>query len=194
MLNYPIEVVGLKNSNVTGSSLTTYKSNGTGYVPDKVYKLEFVAPFSGSSFTYFNGSTKDSRYSSTAEISYDVYNTTNGNLRQTTTRDGITTAYLWDSSGNYPMAEVKGATYSLISAQDGKTCSYSSNTLWTDLNTLAPNAMINTYGYYPLIGLKYATNPKGTITYYDYDTFGRLRLVRNADYHLVNRYKYNYKQ
>lgn len=196
MLNYPIEVVSVKNNNVIGSNLTTYKANGSGYVPDKVYKLEFGTPFSYSGFTNFSGvdANKDNRYSTTAEISYDLYNSTKGNLLQMTARDGITTAYLWDSSGNYLMAQVKGAPYSQIIAQDGKACSYSSNALWTDLNSLAPGAMINTYGYYPLVGLKYTTNPGGTITYYDYDALGRLRLVRNADYHLVNRYKYNYKQ
>ena len=193
MINYPIEVLNLKNNNITGGSLTSYKVNGSSYVPDKEYILECSAPFSSGSFTYFNGSTKDSHYSNTAELSYDVYNSTNGNLRQTTSRDGITTAYLWDSYGNYPMANVKGATYSQISAQDGKICSYSSKTLWTDINSLVPSAFINTFGYYPVVGLKYTTNPKGVVTYYDYDTFGRLRLVRNDDYHLLNRYKYNYK-
>jgi len=193
MLNYPIEVVNLKNNNVIGSELTTYKANGSNYVPDKVYSLESSAPFSSGSFTYFNGSTKDIHYSSTAELSYDVYNSANGNLRQTTSRDGITTAYLWDSYGNYQMANVKGATYSQISAQDGKICSYSSKTLWTDINSLVPSAFINTFGYYPVVGLKYTTNPKGVITYYDYDSFGRLKLIRNDDYHILSRYKYNYK-
>lgn len=193
MLNYPIEVVNLKNNNVIGSELTTYKANGSNYVPDKAYSLESSAPFSSGSFTYFNGSTKDSHYSSTAELSYDVYNSTNGNLRQTTSRDGITTAYLWDSYGNYPMANVKGATYLQISAQDGKICSYSSKTLWTDINSLVPSAFINTFGYYPMVGLKYTTNPKGVITYYDYDSFGRLKLIRNDDYHILSRYKYNFK-
>ena len=193
MIDYPVEVLSLKNNNVTGSTLTTYKANGISYVPDKVYSLETSAPFSSSSFIYFNGSTKDSHYSSMAELSYDVYNSTNGNLRQTTSRDGITTAYLWDSYGNYPMANVKGATYSQISSKDGKVCSYSSKTLWTDINGLVPNAFINTFGYYPVIGLKYTTDPKGVITYYEYDSFGRLKLIRNDDYHILNRYKYNYK-
>lgn len=191
-MNYPVETVSLKNNNVTGSSLTTYKINGTSYVPDKLYKLEFTVPFPVSSFTFFNGSARDSRYASTPEVSYDAYNTANGNLRQITSRDGITTAWLWDLYGNYLMAEINGAAYTQVSSLDGKAISYESKDLWTGLNSLVPDALINTYGYYPLTGLKNATDPKGTTTKYEYDTFARLKLVRNDDNHLVRLYKYNY--
>jgi len=187
-----VEVVSLKNNNVTGSALNTYRVNGTSYVPDKLYKLEFAAPFPVSGFTYFNGSARDSRYGTTPEVSYDTYNTTNGNLRQITSRDGITTAWLWDLYGNYLMAEINGATYTQVSSLDGKASSYESKDLWTGLNSLVPDALINTYGYYPLTGLKNATDPRGTTTKYEYDTFARLKLVRNDDNHLVRLYKYNY--
>jgi len=194
MINYPVEVTSLNNNNIIGSTLTTYKANGSSYVPDKVYSLESSSSFPGGSFTYFNGSIKDSRYGSTPELSYDFYNSTNGNIRQTTAHDGLTTAYLWDSGGNYSMAYVKGATYSQISSQDGKTNTYSSKVLWTDLNSLVPGAFITTYGYYSLVGIKDQTDPKGVTTSYVPDSFGRLKLIRNDDEHILNRYKYNYKQ
>jgi len=194
MLNYPIEIIDIKNGYIVGSKLTTYKINGSSYVPDKVYKLEFTTPFSVSGFTYFDGLTKDSHYGATPEISYDLYNTTNGNQRQTTTRDGITTAYLWDSNGIYPMSQVKGATYSQINTQDGKACTYSSNTLWTDLNNIAPKAVVNTYEYYPLIGLKCITDPRGVTTNFNYDDFSRLLNIKDYNGNLQKTYNYHYKQ
>lgn len=193
-INYPVETISLKNNNVTGGSLTTYKQVGTSYMPDKLYKLEFTVPFPVSGFTFFNGLTRDSRYSTQPEISYDYYNTSNGNLRQITSRDGITTAWLWDASGNYLMAEVNGATYSQVSHHDSLPCSHDSKNLWNGLNNSVPGAMITTYGYYPLTGLKNTTNQQGTTTKYEYDSFARLKLIRDDDSHLINFYKYNYKK
>ena len=138
--------------------------------------------------------TRDSRYSTQPEISYDFYNTSNGNLRQITSRDGITTAWLWDASGNYLMAEVNGATYSQVSHHGSLPCSHDSKNLWNGLNNSVPGAMITTYGYYPLTGLKNTTNQQGTTTKYEYDSFARLKLIRDDDSHLINFYKYNYKK
>jgi hypothetical protein len=113
MLNYPIEVISIKNNNVIGSNLTTYKANGTGYVPDKVYKSEFTTPFSFNSFTYFNGTdvNKDIRYGTIPETSYDLYNTTNGNLSQGTSRNGIVTSYLWSYNQTYPVANLTNGKF-----------------------------------------------------------------------------------
>lgn len=189
MLNFPIEQVQYRNSNITGAKLTTYKLNGTTYVPDKKYSLEIASPFSG--FTYFNGTTKDSRYG-TPEISYDYYNT-DGNVRQATGKDGIITSYLWDASGRYPIAQVNGATYSQISVQDGKTASYPSSTLFSSLSGLVPSAFISTYSYKPLIGTATVTDQRGRTIYYNYDQFNRLILIRDHDNNVLKEYCYNYK-
>lgn len=192
MLNYPVEQITLKNTNVTGAKLTTYKSNSGSYVPDKDYILEITAPFAESSFTNFNGTTKDSRYGSSPELTYNYYST-NGNLRQVTGRDGIPTSYLWDASGMYPMAQVKGATYSQISSNDGKNCSYASNTLWSSINSAVSSSLISTYSYNALVGMASLTNNQGVTSYYTYDTSGRLFLVRDDDKNIISKYRYAYK-
>ncbi|OJV14947.1 MAG: hypothetical protein BGO21_19975 [Dyadobacter sp. 50-39] len=197
MLNFPIEQVQLKNTSVTASSLNTYKSNANGsityYVPDKKFRFDVTTPLAESSFTYFNGTTKDSRYNTTAEISYDSYSPT-GNVRQALGRDGITTSYLWDASGVYPMAQVKGAAYATISSQDGKAASYSSSTLSSAIYGLAASALVTTYSYKPLLGIESVTDPSGKVTWYNYDSFGRLSDIRensNAG-NLVKSFHYNY--
>lgn len=192
MLNFPVEQVQFENSNITGAKLTTYKVNGGSYVPDKKYSLEIASPIAESVFTYFNGTAKDSRYGASPEISYDNYSTY-GNVRQLTAKDGVITAYLWDASGIYPMAQVKGAAYSQISAQDAKPAGYLSSTLFASLSGLAPSAFISTYSYKPLVGMCGATDARGRTTYYNYDQFNRLALIRDQDNNILKKYCYNFQ-
>lgn len=191
MLNYPIEETTLVNGSVTTSKLTTYKANSNGYVPDKVYSFETTTPLAASSFTTFNGTTKDARYGSTPELSYDEYNT-NGTVRQLTGRDGITTAYLWDATGSYPMAQVKGATWQQVSAYNGQAATTDSQTLFNNINSLVPNAFTTTFTYKPLYGLSSQTDPAGRKTSYEYDDFGRLKLVKDLQGNIVKKMEYHY--
>jgi len=193
MLNYPVEQITIKNNKFTGGTLTTFKANGTSpifYVPDKKYSLELTSPL--TSFTYFNGSSRDSHYGTSPDISYDSYSPT-GNLQQMTGRDNTPVSYLWDANGIYPLAQVQGASYSQISSLDRKASTYSSITLWSGLNTLASTALISTYSYKPLTGISSNTNPQGVTTYYTYDVSGRLFLVRDDDKNILTRYRHGYK-
>ncbi len=191
MLNYPIEETTLVNNNVTNSKLTTYKANSSSYVPDKVYSFETVTPLANSSFTAFNGTTKDSRYGQIPEISFDEYNP-NGTVRQLTARDGITTAYLWDATGNYPMAQVKGAAWQQVNAYNGQAATTDSQILFNNIKSLVSNAFTTTFTYKPLIGLTSQTDPAGRKTSYEYDDFGRLKLVKDLQGNIVKKMEYHY--
>jgi hypothetical protein len=121
------------------------------------------------------------------DIKYDRYDT-KGNIQQYTTIDGISTIYLWSYSGQYPIAEIKGATYqevetaakSAFGVASIDILSQKSSVTEAQLNnfrnhTSVKNAMITTYTYKPLVGMLTATDPRGVTTYYEYDTFGRLK-------------------
>lgn len=106
------------------------------------------------------------------------------------TKDGSDKlTYLWSYNGQYPIAEIRNATYAEISSAvksvfgTNVTIDALSGTLLPNeiklkdgsLQRALPNALITTYTYKPLIGISSITDPAGSTTYYDYDSYGRLK-------------------
>ena len=110
--------------------------------------------------------------------------------------------YFWGYNHKHPIAEITGASYSevtgrisestlnSIAAKDEPTPSD-----WTTLNNLRtqlPKALVTTYTYEPLIGIRKMTDPRGVVTEYEYDTFGRLKKVVQ-DGEAIESYEYHYR-
>ena len=51
-------------------------------------------------------------------------------------------------------------------------------------------ALVTTYTYSTIFGMTSMVDAAGTITYYDYDSHGRLQDVRDANNNIVKRYSY----
>ncbi|MCM1722608.1 hypothetical protein [Bacteroides ovatus] len=108
-----------------------------------------------------------------------------------------TTVYIWSYKGKYPIAKIKGATYSQVNSALGTSPESLSNNNAPDIDKLnalrskLPSSSINTYTYSPLIGLTTSTNPRGITTYFEYDSSGRL--VTTKDYSLNHIKKSYYK-
>jgi uncharacterized protein RhaS with RHS repeats len=69
----------------------------------------------------------------------------------------------------------------------------SDSTTINNLRTQLPNAQVTTYTYKPLVGMQSMTDPRGVVTNYNYDSFGRLKSVAKVgrqeewyDYHYKN--------
>lgn len=120
-------------------------------------------------------------------------------------KDGNNAVYLWSYGGQYLVAEILGATLeeveqSLSSVGISSIQSLSENKS-PDKSTLdklrnsayLKKSAVTTYEYQPAVGMVSMTNPQGIITYYEYDSFGRLNAVRDHDKNIVNRYYYNYQ-
>lgn len=147
---------------------------------------------------------------SRVDLVYDLYE--KGNIRQLTTLDGISTVYLWSYGGQYPIAEIKNATYTQVrDTLGGQTIvdnitksivlSDADNVKINNLRTSLSGAHVTTYTYKPLVGILSATDPSGITTYYDYDSFGRLKetyiykdnIVTSANKQIIQNYNYHYQ-
>ena len=119
------------------------------------------------------------------EVIYSRYDKF-GNVSEMELSDGMKISYIWSYQGQYPIAEIRNASYSdvLSQVQGGQTAidnitskltmSDNDSTIVNSLRTKLPNAMITTYMYKPLVGMTSMTIPSGVTTYYEYDIFGRL--------------------
>lgn len=129
---------------------------------------------------------------------YDNY----GNLIHYTDVDNMEVVCLWSYLGQYPIAEIRNATYEQVKAALGsppETISTtlnppSSENLRKKLDVIT-NAQVTTYTYNPLIGITSITDPQGLTTFYGYDSFGRLIEIyykENDKKHIIKTYQYNY--
>ena len=161
-----------------------------------IYKPERIDRLPETSITL---NSQSSYYQPEMYFSYD----NRGNVKESKSVSGnITTTYLWGYNYQYPIAEIKGAAYSDVTAKISES---SLNTIaakneptttdWTTINNLRtqlPNALVTTYTYKPLVGILTETDPRGMMTKYDYDSFGRLNKVTRAD-RVIETYDYHYK-
>jgi len=59
-----------------------------------------------------------------------------------------------------------------------------------NLRTQLPNALVTIYKYEPLFGISETTNPQGITVYYVYDSFGRLKEIKDGDGKKIEEYEY----
>lgn|GEM_PF-6127735 len=199
------------NLRVTQGQANTYLPGGKGLV-DKTFLLKNITALPIADFKLSNkaiGVTDfatnntnfsiDSRYEE--RISFDLYDTKN-NLIQITSTGSSPTSYLWGYNSQYPVAEIKNATYQQVKTALGITDSGDINlgagglsaAQKATLRANLPQAMITTYDYAPLIGMTSATDPNGVATFYEYDDLQRLKAIKDKDGNVLKTYEYHYKQ
>jgi len=150
---------------------------------------------SSTSFSLSGGSL-ESRLSYVYNDKCDRISITKDNTEKVT--------YLWAYNYMYPVAEIKGATYSDLTSW-GLTSSINSlatKTTTADVSSLLATirsslasrpVLMTSYTYDPSVGITGMTAPNGTKTTYVYDSFGRLSTVKNHDGTIIQSYSYNYK-
>lgn len=133
-----------------------------------------------------------------------------GNIQEVAKTNDIHTFYVWGYHYQYPVAKIEGATLSqvttalpnfqsLINTATG--IANNDGPVRTLLQSLRsglpngglPNALVTTYTYLPLTGITSETDPKGQITYYQYDSFQRLHVITDHDGNVLKTFNYQYQ-
>lgn len=143
----------------------------------------------------------------TPEIYFEIYNTY-GRIVQLSDNN-YRTVYIWSYNGEYPIAEIKNASYAQVrdilggEAYINELAKQYEPTYadWQKIESLRGNAklknsMITVYKYRPLAGVKEIIDPKGIITYYGYDDFWRLKeiyMIENAKKKVIQTFTYHYQ-
>lgn len=133
------------------------------------------------------------------------YNST-GKLQEIHTRDGMSVVYLWSYNNQYPIAEIKNAIYADVKSALG----YEDNQIEALASSSNPNiddirqklstyffnkqVLFTTYSYIPLFGMVKATDSRGVTTNYDYDTFSRLKNIKDTNGKILQQFDYHYGQ
>ena len=137
--------------------------------------------------------------------SYDNY----GNPTCISQENGPMIVYIWGYKGQYPVAKIE-STSNLSSFYTTVTTAIGSS----NMTTLAGNPtdaqvkniftglrnhssmtgeLITSYTYKPLVGISSETDPSGRVITYEYDSFGRLKTVKDEQGKILKEHKYNYQ-
>ncbi len=134
------------------------------------------------------------------KITYDLFDF-KGNILQYHEENEIFTTIIWGYNSIYPVAKIIGSNYATVSSLINQSILDNPGddvAMRTELNklrsaTILANAFVSTYSFAPLIGMTSQTDPNGLTTYYEYDSFGRLKLVKDKDGKILKTYNYHYK-
>jgi len=124
-----------------------------------------------------------------------------GNIRGVTENESDKYVFLWSYHSLYPVAKVEGMNYAELVAQTGEALI---NSIANDPNggtgyfsslreATGGSGLVHTFEYFPLIGLKAITDPRGMSTAYSYDSQGRLKDMADCDGNTLYQYAYQLK-
>ncbi|MDR1349125.1 MAG: hypothetical protein LBJ63_11995 [Prevotellaceae bacterium] len=197
MLSHYIEkITYLENGSIISGERIKYNEiilNPEIIKPELVYLLETPAMIDQDLTAQFKPAT-----------SYK-YNNKGNIIEIKSAGNQIPVAYLWGYKNQYPIAEIKNATYQQVSAVLGNVLGRIENAnipAAADLGVINslrntavfPNVEVSTYTYKPLIGIETVTYPNGIKHFYEYDLIGRLRMIRDGENNTVERYKYRFAE
>lgn len=137
-------------------------------------------------------------------VKYNVYDSY-GNPLELQKENGVPICYIWGYHHTQPVAKIENIRYAeippnLITAIQSATDDLNS----TESGVLGAlgalrndaslgKAMITTYTYIPLVGVSIITDPRGNKTTYEYDTFNRLKAIRDYEGNILSENEYHYR-
>ncbi|WP_405567956.1 hypothetical protein [Polaribacter sp. Asnod6-C07] len=129
----------------------------------------------------------------------------NGRVLEYQRKDGVFVSRIFGYEKlDYLVAEVVNSTHSdvLYTLRNNIQTSYNQSTMSNDvqirqimdeLRLALPNTRITSYTYNYLVGINSVTDPRGKTVYYHYDSFNRLKYIKDSEENVLNENKYHYK-
>jgi len=128
--------------------------------------------------------------------------------------NNISTSYFWGYNQMLPVIKAENVDYvtlysnvnsiqgnfqEFLSSSIGDLTTVAQRTAWKNFNTTLRSTLnganlITTYTYLPMIGITSQTDPNGVTTYYEYDSLGRLKCIKDDDGRILKTYVYHYKE
>jgi len=216
IINSPIEVVSsVKNQSgefITNGIINSYDSKGN-LIENKRLDISEKLPIANFKFSNKSGNGILGPDATTSYSPFSNYITKincqyaiSGNPVYINDKDVNRIVYLWGYNNQYPVAEIKNATYtevenvvkrifSITSLDDFSALSIPDETKLKDgsLQNALPSALVTTYTYQPLIGVSTITDPRGITLTYVYDSLNRLQYIKDTNGKTVQSFEYNYK-
>lgn len=192
LVNIPVEII---ESVVIGINKTETSRTRIEYFRDAIKTKNLIVP--GKIETSYSGVSE-----LCADIIFERYDQ-KGNTVHSITKDGMNIVHLWGYNRQYPIAEIRNATYAQLMSFINETTlnsiltktepSGSDMVLIDGLRSKLPKSLITTYTYKPLTGIIRKTGPDGATAHYEYDSFGRLKQVKDSNGKVIEEYDYHYK-
>ncbi|TWV06063.1 RHS repeat protein [Bacteroidaceae bacterium HV4-6-C5C] len=179
---------------------TSEKETKTDYSRRLIAGKELTLPVSVTQImTKTYADITDNQTKKTEFIEYDK----RGKVLYLTNQAGCSSVYMWGYNGQYPIAEIKNATYQQLCTFISSTMqenisgkekpSTSDFELVNSLREKLPLSQITTFTYEPLVGILSITNPKGQSVHYSYDTAGRLQSIKDHEGRMLSKHEYNFR-
>jgi hypothetical protein len=184
-INKQYPVAKLINAGVSSAAYTGFESDGTGNwtlnsavrVPGGITGSQSYSLNNGT-ITYSGGLLASAAYI----ISY--WSNTGGQRVNSSPPDltGMTV-----NGWTYYEHKIQGATSITLSTGSG------TGTI-DELRLYPAGALMTTYTYTPMIGVTAVCDPANKLNYYEYDVFGRLKLIRDQERNILKTFKYQYQE
>jgi hypothetical protein len=174
-------VAAATNASVADIAFTSFEtSNGNGFIYNEAATTANAAAPTGKRVFALSSTNTISRVADAAKV-YTVSCWAQASI----TVNGAAPLRTGRSTG--------GFTYYEWQVSNATQVTLAGNTLVDEVRLYLKNAQMTTYTYEPLIGVTSQSDINGNILYYEYDSLGRLKYIRDMDKNVVKVMEYQYK-